>query len=38
MVWKMDQFVGCRFGLFLFSTKEIGGTAEFSKFKYSILK
>jgi beta-xylosidase len=38
MVWKMDQFVGCRFGLFLFSTKEIGGTAEFSKFKYNILK
>lgn len=38
MVWKMDQFVGCRVGLFLFSTKEIGGTAEFSKFKYSILE
>lgn len=37
MVWKMDQFVGCRVGLFLFSTKEIGGTAEFSKFKYNIL-
>jgi len=38
MVWKMDQFVGCRLGLFLFSTKEIGGTAEFSKFRYNILK
>jgi beta-xylosidase len=38
MVWKMDQFVGCRFGLFLFSTKEIGGAAEFSEFKYNILK
>lgn len=38
MIWKMDQFVGCRFGLFMFSTKEIGGTAEFSKFKYNILK
>lgn len=38
LVWKMDQFVGCRFGLFLFSTKEIGGTAEFSKFRYNILK
>ena len=38
MVWKMDHFVGCRFGLFLFSTKEIGGTAEFSKFRYNILK
>lgn len=38
MVWKMDQFVGCRFGLFLYSTKEVGGIAEFSKFKYNILK
>jgi hypothetical protein len=37
MIWKMDQFVGCRFGLFLYSTKEIGGTAEFSKFRYNIL-
>jgi beta-xylosidase len=37
MVWKMDQFVGCRFGLFLYSTKEIGGIAEFSEFKYNIL-
>ncbi len=38
LVWKMDQFAGCRFGLFLFSTKEIGGSVEFSKFKYNILK
>ena len=38
MVWKMDQFVGCRFGLFLFSTKEFGGIVEFSNFKYNILK
>jgi beta-xylosidase len=38
LVWKMDQFVGCRFGLFLYSTKEIGGIAEFSKFRYNILK
>lgn len=37
MVWKMDQFVGCRFGLFLYATKEIGGIAEFSEFKYNIL-
>jgi beta-xylosidase len=37
LVWKLDQFVGCRFGLFLYSTKEIGGTAEFSKFKYNVL-
>jgi beta-xylosidase len=37
LVWKMDEFVGCRFGLFLYSTKEIGGTAEFSKFEYNVL-
>lgn len=37
MVWKMDEFVGCRFGLFLYSTKEIGGVAEFSEFKYNII-
>ena len=37
MIWKMDQFVGCRLGLFLFSTKEFGGYAEFSKFKYNII-
>jgi beta-xylosidase len=38
LVWKMDQFVGCRFGLFMYSTQEIGGIAEFSKFRYNILK
>ena len=38
MVWKMDQFVGCRVGLCFFSTKEFGGIAEFSNFKYNILK
>lgn len=37
LIWKMDQFVGCRFGLFMYSTKEIGGTAEFSEFKYKVL-
>lgn len=37
MIWKMDQFVGCRLGLFLFSTKEFGGYADFSEFKYSII-
>jgi beta-xylosidase len=38
MVWKMDHFAGCRLALFFFSTKEIGGTAEFSKFRYNILE
>ena len=32
--FKLDHFVGCRFGLFQFSTKETGGVAEFSKFRY----
>lgn len=32
--FKLDHFVGCRFGLFLFSTKETGGMAEFSKFRF----
>jgi len=34
LYFKLDHFVGCRFGLFLFSTKETGGMAEFSKFRY----
>ena len=38
MVWKMDQFVGCRFGLFLYSTKEVGGTADFTSFVYNMKK
>ncbi|MCU6792632.1 glycoside hydrolase 43 family protein [Paenibacillus sp. WQ 127069] len=38
MVWKMDQFVGARYGLFLYSTKEIGGTAQFSRFAYNVMK
>lgn len=34
LYFKMDHFVGCRFGLFVFSTKQIGGKAEFSDFVY----
>ncbi|MBQ9767445.1 MAG: glycoside hydrolase 43 family protein [Lachnospiraceae bacterium] len=30
----LDHFVGCRFALFLYSTKETGGVAEFTKFVY----
>ena len=29
MVFKMDHFTGCRIGLFLYSTKETGGIADF---------
>ena len=32
--FKLDHFTGCRFGLFLFSTKETGGYADFMKFRY----
>ncbi|HBA47344.1 MAG TPA: acetyl xylan esterase [Lachnospiraceae bacterium] len=32
--FKMDHFTGCRFGLFLFSTKQTGGRADFLKFRY----
>lgn len=34
MYFKLDQFTGCRFGLFLFSTKRAGGHADFMKFRY----
>ncbi len=34
LYFKMDHFTGCRFGLFLFATKETGGAAAFSEFTY----
>lgn len=34
LYFKMDHFVGCRFGLFVYSTKEIGGKARFLEFVY----
>ncbi len=34
LYFKMDHFVGCRFGLFLYGTQEIGGSATFSRFVY----
>ncbi|MBD3919888.1 family 43 glycosylhydrolase [Paenibacillus sp. PR3] len=37
MLYKLDHFMGCRIGLFLFSTKEIGGAASFSSFEYKVL-
>ena len=33
--FKLDHFTGARFGLFIYSTKEIGGNANFSEFTYS---
>lgn len=38
IIYKLDMFVGCRFGLFMYSTKEIGGVAGFSQFRYNTLK
>ncbi|MFP4016563.1 MAG: family 43 glycosylhydrolase [Halanaerobiales bacterium] len=38
MYYKLDMFCGCRFALFLFSTEETGGIADFSKFEYKVLK
>ncbi len=34
LYFKMDHFTGCRFGLFIYSTKETGGSAVFSDFVY----
>ena len=34
LYFKLDHFVGCRFGLAVYSTLEAGGTAAFSDFQY----
>ncbi len=33
--YTLDQFVGVRFALFCYSTKQAGGKAEFTDFNYS---
>ncbi len=33
--FMLDHFTGCRYGLFVYSTKETGGKAIFSDFKYA---
>ena len=38
LFFKLDHFVGCRFGLFLFSTEQTGGVAEFETFRYYVKK
>lgn len=38
LYFKLDHFMGCRVGLFLFSTKETGGVADFSNFIYTPLQ
>ena len=34
LYFRLDHFTGCRFGLFMFSTREAGGEAVFTDFKY----
>ena len=34
LVYRLDYFMGCRFGLFLYSTRQPGGYADFMNFKY----
>ena len=34
LYFKLDHFTGCRFGLFIQATKEVGGVAAFSDFVY----
>jgi len=36
--FRLDHFCGCRFGLFLFSTKTTGGLADFMNFVYNVLE
>ncbi len=36
LVYKLDHFMGCRVGLFMYSTVESGGSARFSDFIYHV--
>lgn len=36
LYFKLDHFVGCRFGLFLYSTEQVGGLVDFLNFKYVV--
>lgn len=38
LCFKLDHFTGCRFGLFLYATKETGGSAVFRDFVYEKLR
>lgn len=35
LYFKLDHFSGCRFGLFVYATKETGGKASFTDFIYT---
>lgn len=34
LAFKLDHFTGCRFGLFVYATKETGGSGVFGDFRY----
>ena len=34
LYFRLDHFTGCRFGLFIYATQEIGGRVTFSEFVY----
>lgn len=36
LAFRLDHFCGCRFGLFYYATKEIGGQVHFSNFQYTV--
>ena len=35
MIFLLDHFTGCRFGLFLYAARETGGSAAFRRFRFS---
>lgn len=36
LVYRLDHFMGCRIGLFMYSTREAGGSARFTGFAYHV--
>lgn len=36
LYFTLNHFMGCRIGLFVYATKEIGGYADYTDFKYSL--
>jgi beta-xylosidase len=36
LYFKLDHFMGCRYGMFLYSTRETGGEAVFWNFRYHV--
>lgn len=36
LYFKLDHFTGCRFGIFIYATRQSGGSADFMKFRYRV--